>query len=384
MQNLTSSASLSFVSQHKAGSYDRSTASACKDSLQPNLNLSKVHKRFQPNEGSSFIQIFKTILVPEKTSQETLSSKISPQPDQACTLGPSSPKAPASVDVLAKAVLVDLNTTTPSVSVVSSSKTKPSTTKKQSERIKPSWNCSEAQKEWMMGELNELGLYPGTANYSVSQCCEGKSLWRYPPPAELQKYKPTSFPTPCKFQIHPMFIWSPEILCSSVCPVLLCLSEKCKGSAMRKGLGRPLVVVGGDGGQYYIFATELKCNSCGRSTWYSDNPEFISRLSEVLQNMLPAYITYRKAVDWKIVHKIHRTGRSPADVANEINEFFYLQYKCAHPKYLLVTQSIHEKFKKGTSLDKFVGFDDEQPSVSFGGFQDVNGWNGVLVSSEFI
>ena len=181
-----------------------------------------------------------------------------------------------------------------------------------------------------------------------------------------------------------MFIWSPETLCSSVCPVLPCLSEKCKGSAKRKGLGRPCVVVGGDGGQYYIFATELKCNSCDHSTWYSDNPEFISRLPEVLQSMLPAYITYRKAVDWKIVDKIRRTGRSPADVANEINELSYLQYERAHLKYLLVIQSIREQVKKGSSVDKFVGFDDEQPSVSFGGFHDVNGWNGVLVSSEFI
>ena len=287
------------------------------------------------------------------------------------------------MDVPAKAVLVDLNTTTPSVSVVSSSGTKPSTTKKQSAGTKPSWNCSEAQKGWIMGELNELGLYPGTASYNVSQCWEGKSLWRYPPPAELHKRKPTSLPTPYKFQIHPMCIWSPETL-SSVCPVLPCLSEKCKGSAKRKGLGRPCVVVGGDGGQYYIFATELKCNSCDHSTWYSDNPEFISRLPEVLQSMLPTYITYRKAVDWKIVDKIRRTGRSPADVANEINELSYLQYERAHLKYLLVIQSIREHVKKGSSVDKFVGFDDEQPSVSFGGFQDVNGWNGVLVSSEFI
>ena len=166
VQSLTSSAGLSSASQHKAGSADRSTASACKDSLKPNLDPSKVRKRFQPNEGSSSIQIFKTILVPEKTSQETSSSKISSQPDQACTLG----QAAVSVDVPTEAVLVDLKATTPSVSVVSSSGTKPSTTKKQSARTKPSWNCSEAQKEWMMGEMNELGLYPGTANYNVSQC----------------------------------------------------------------------------------------------------------------------------------------------------------------------------------------------------------------------
>ena len=31
-----------------------------------------------------------------------------------------------------------------------------------------------------------------------------------------------------------------------------------------------------------------------------------------------------------------------------------------------------------------MGFDVDQPSVCFGGFSDVNGWNGVLVSSEFV
>ena len=190
----------------------------------------------------------------------------------------------------------------------------------------------------MIAELNELGLYPGTANYNVSQFWEGKLSWRFPPPAELQNRHPTTLPAPHKFQIHPVFVWAPETLCIPLCPSLSCLSENCDGCAKRKGLGRPRVVVDGNGGQCYIFATELKCNTCHRSTWLSDNPAFIKLLPECLQNMFPAYVTYKKAVDWSLIDKIHRNGRSPADVANEINELSYLCYERAHLQYLLLIQ----------------------------------------------
>ena len=245
------------------------------------------------------------------------------------------------------------------------------------------WNCSPCQAVWMESEMKEMGLFPGTISYNQRHCWEGKSLWRYPPSPELQRRHPAALPEPAPFYLHPMFIWAPETVCKSLCPSLPCQVEGCHGKAKRRGLGKPRVVVA-EAGQYYIFATELMCDTCDIRPWSAASPKYLKLLPDCLKNMFPAKMAYNKAVDIGLVDRIRRSGRSPADVSNEVNELALQKFERRHLQYLLLLQSVREQARHGGNLDNFLGFDVDAPSIDFGVFSDVNGYCGESVSAEFI
>ena len=190
----------------------------------------------------------------------------------------------------------------------------------------------------MLAELKTLGLLPGSNTYNVPSNWEGQPLWRTPPPGELHRRKPNELPKPDSFWLHPMFIWAPEIMLGPLlgsCK-LPCIEETCTGEAKKKGVGRPRVVVGSGGGmtgmadcgQYYIMASQLRCNRCKHSPWYSDSPAYVLRLPERVHNLFPAYITYRKALCRSLVDQIRRSGRSPSD---EVTQLLHARYESMLP-----------------------------------------------------
>ena len=262
------------------------------------------------------------------------------------------------------------------------------------ERSKLKWShiVSPSQESWMRSELRTMGLHPGTPEYRDASRWEGQSLWRTPPLGELQKRSPNELPRPDAFWIHPMFVWAPELMFKHLLGVngLPCKRPDCSGSAERKGIGRPRVVVGSGGGysgmpdtgQYYIFASELYCKKCKCSPWQADLPAYLCMLPEWLQNIFPAHVAYNKAVCKQLVDKIRRSGRSCADIANEVKDLLQARYERAHQQYLLMVQ--HVKKSANSNLDTTVGFDVEEESTPFGSYSCLHGWRGVNVSEQFV
>ena len=94
---------------------------------------------------------------------------------------------------------------------------------------------SPVQESWMRSELRQLGLLPGTPEYNVSSRWESQSLWRTPPPGELQKVNPGCLPKVENFWLHPMFIWAPETTMKSlVCGGAFLVSLKVAWVLQRK------------------------------------------------------------------------------------------------------------------------------------------------------
>ena len=265
----------------------------------------------------------------------------------------------------------------------------------QEEKMELSWTStvSPAQEKWMKTELKKLGLLPGTPEYNVSINWEGKSLWRTPPPGELQKLTTGKLPNPDHFWLHPMFVWSPEIMLKHLAMEgkLPCFSEDCTGEAKKKGVGKPRVVVGSGGGctgmpdtgLYYILASQLQCTKCKRSPWYADNPSYLSRLPPILERLFPAHVTYRKAICRSLVDQIRRSGRSPSDVVSEVKQLLHERYKRSHLQYLqLIQHARHRNFSFTSS--KNTESDLERKSSPFGSYGCPHGWRGTDVSEQFI
>lgn len=51
-------------------------------------------------------------------------------------------------------------------------------------------------------------------------------------------------------------------------------------------------------------------------------------------NILPAFLTYKKAICKSVLHELRRTSKSPSDMANQVNELMHLKYEQAHLAYL--------------------------------------------------
>ncbi|KAG7504241.1 hypothetical protein JOB18_003987 [Solea senegalensis] len=160
------------------------------------------------------------------------------------------------------------------------------------------------------------------------------SLWRLPPQPELIDSVSTLLSRNF-FQLHPFFIWKPE---SSIMVrlrnnyVLPCLHGCPKPDVVSAGVGRPRVIVG-NRGQYYILAPRLRCKMCKRM-WFADSPRWLEKLPKRFTNIVPAFLTYKKAICKSVLNELRRTGKSPSDVANQVNELLHLKYEQAHLAYL--------------------------------------------------
>ena len=104
-------------------------------------------------------------------------------------------------------------------------------------------------------------------------------------------------------------------------------------------MGEPRVVVGSGGGildmgQYYVVSIYLKCKWCQKSPWRADLPAYLEKLPDVVRELFPAYVTYKKRVCRGVLDRLMRPGRSPADVASEVRDLLHLRYERANLAYL--------------------------------------------------
>ncbi|KAJ4921767.1 hypothetical protein JOQ06_025935 [Pogonophryne albipinna] len=179
------------------------------------------------------------------------------------------------------------------------------------------WNCSQQQRTWMETELESMGLWPGSV--PVRNPLKMLSLWRGPPQPELID-SVYDFPCAKYFQLHPFFIWKPENdnlmgrLRNNY--TLPCIDGCAQPQIASAGVGRPRVIVGTTG-QYYLLSSRLCCKVC-RKRWYADNPSLLENLPKRLTNLLPAVLTYKKAIYKLVLDELWRSGKSPTDMAKQI------------------------------------------------------------------
>ncbi|XP_070407888.1 uncharacterized protein [Nothobranchius furzeri] len=246
-----------------------------------------------------------------------------------------------------------------------------------------SWSCSQHQKLWMRTELQDLGLWPGSRPVRIVG--NAVSLWRLPPQPELIDTV-ADLPSPNFFQLHPFFIWKPE---SNIMIrlrnnyILPCLHGCHHPQVVSAGVGRPRVIVG-TGGQYYIFSSRLCCKSCRRN-WFADSPRWLQKLPSHFTNILPAFLTYKKAICKSVMDELRRTGKSPSDMANQVNELMHLKYERAHLAYLQAIESVWDA-EAGVHGQKTIGQfvrKDNAPRP-FGSYEDASGWCGISVSSFYL
>ncbi|KAM4560266.1 uncharacterized protein PAE49_012507 [Odontesthes bonariensis] len=246
-----------------------------------------------------------------------------------------------------------------------------------------SWNCSQHQKLWMRTELQDLGLWPGSR--PVRNPGNTISLWRLPPQPELIDTV-AELPSPNFFQLHPFFIWKPETKIMGRLRnnyILPCLHGCPHPQVVSSGVGRPRVIVGSSG-QYYILSSRLCCKACRRN-WFADSPRWLEKLPKRFTNLLPAFLTYKKAICKSVMDELRRSGKSPTDMAKQVNELMRLKYERAHLAYLQAIESVWDA-EAGAHGQKTIGqfLRKEITPYAFGGYEDPDGWCGVFVSSFYL
>ncbi|TWW54596.1 hypothetical protein D4764_0131990 [Takifugu flavidus] len=245
------------------------------------------------------------------------------------------------------------------------------------------WICSQHQKLWMRTELQQLGLWPGSR--PVHNPGNAISLWRLPPQPELLDMV-AELPSPNFFQLHPFFIWKPEshiMVRLRNNDILPCLHSCPRPQVVSAGVGRPPVIVSVRG-QYLIFSSRLCCKACRRN-WSADNPPWVEKLPVRFTNLLPAFLTYKKAVCKSVMDELRRSGKSPTDMANQVNELMHLKYERAHLAYLHAVQNVREA-EAGAYGQRTIGQDvrmEDRPRA-FGPYEDQEGWGGVSVSGFYL
>ncbi|XP_027010876.2 uncharacterized protein LOC113648052 isoform X2 [Tachysurus fulvidraco] len=246
------------------------------------------------------------------------------------------------------------------------------------------WKCSHQQKIWIKTELESMGLWPGSP--PVSNPMKTESLWRLPPQPELIETI-SDLPSPKHFQLHPFFIWKPENdtlmrrLRNSY--ALPCIDGCRQTNVTSAGIGRPRVIVGLTG-QYYLFSSRLCCKVC-KKRWYADNPQWLEKLPKRFTNLMPAVLTYKKAICKSLLDELRRTGKSPTDMANQVMEMMHLKYERANLAYLLTCQSVLDSEADKYGQKSITGFirKETQPAP-FGDYDDIDGWNGLCVSAHYL
>ncbi|XP_056286730.1 uncharacterized protein LOC130204210 [Pseudoliparis swirei] len=217
------------------------------------------------------------------------------------------------------------------------------------------WTCSQQQRIWIKTELEAMGLWPGSI--PVRNPMKMVSLWRFPPQPELID-SISDLPSPKYFQLHPFFIWKPEndnlmgrMRNNDTLP---CMGGCARPQVASAGVGRPRVVVGLTG-QYYLLSSRLCCKVC-KKKWYADNPLWLEKLPKRYTNLLPANLTYKKAICKSVMDELRRTGNSPADMTKQVMEVMHLKFERAHLAHLLSCQNV---------MDGEAGHYDQRPITQF-------------------
>ncbi|KAF3855654.1 hypothetical protein F7725_016377, partial [Dissostichus mawsoni] len=118
---------------------------------------------------------------------------------------------------------------------------------------------------------------------------------------------------------------------------LPCIDGCAQPQIASAGVGRPRVIVGT--GQYYLLSSRLCCKVC-QKRWYADNPSWLEKLPKRFTNLLPAVLTYKKAICKSVMDELRRSGKSPTDMAKQITELMHLKYERADLAYLLSCKNI--------------------------------------------
>ncbi|XP_030578735.1 uncharacterized protein LOC115775343 [Archocentrus centrarchus] len=164
---------------------------------------------------------------------------------------------------------------------------------------------------------------------------------------------------------------------------LLCLHACALPRVVSAGVGRPRVIVG-TSGQYYILSSRLCCRACRRN-WFADNPRWLEKLPNRFTNLLPAFLTYKKAICKSVMDELRRTGKPPADMANQVNELMHLKFRRAHLAYLHAIESVWDS-EAGVHGQRTIGqfLRKENRPQEFRSYGDLDGWCGVSVSSYYL
>ncbi|XP_026121870.1 uncharacterized protein LOC113104367 [Carassius auratus] len=245
------------------------------------------------------------------------------------------------------------------------------------------WHCSQQQRIWMKTEMEALGLWPGSR--PVRHPMNMISLWRYPPQPEL--IDPVyELPSPKYFQLHPFFIWKPEHTIMERVRnnyTLPCLYSCPNPHVVSSGVGRPRVIIG-TSSQYYILASRLSCKVC-KKYWFADKPQWMDMLPSRFCNILPAFLTHKKAICKTVMDELRRTGKSPNDMANQLNEALHLRYERAHLAYLSTVKNVLDGDSGIYGQQTITGaLRATNTPASFGEYGDLVGWCGVTVSPHYL
>jgi len=260
------------------------------------------------------------------------------------------------------------------------------------------WTCSSYQAEFVVQQMSILGIMPTLKSYGDSNRWKGQSLWRLPPPPELQYVKDGELPDPSPFYLKPVFLWAPEkilahLLPQSQLPCIKALDEavKCSGHGKFKNVGNLRIVFAPGGGssscpnpgQYYIYSSRLQCSTCS-TVWQASDRTYLPLLPSIVQSMFPAYMAYNKALCKTAVDEMMTGSRSPSALANDFNALAHNRYELAHKQYLQLTQMVRKRYADRTRIEAHFGKDLPKENTPFGSFDDASKYCGKSVSYNFI
>ncbi|KAI4831466.1 hypothetical protein KUCAC02_001006 [Chaenocephalus aceratus] len=231
------------------------------------------------------------------------------------------------------------------------------------------WNCSHQQKIWMKTELETLGLWPGSR--PVRHLMNMLSLWRYPPQPELID-SISDLPSPKYHQLNPYFPWKPEhaimerVRNNFVLPCLYgCPNPQVVSSGTAKSHPwdkRPVL--------YFSFTTHLQG---------LQKPQWLENLPRRFSNIVPAFLTHKKAVYKSVLDEMRRSGRSPEDTSKQLTEALNLKYERAHLAYLLCVQNVRDAEAGVYGQRTITGFlRREDTPAPCGGYSDGLVWSFCL------
>ncbi|XP_056295125.1 uncharacterized protein LOC130209468 [Pseudoliparis swirei] len=108
-------------------------------------------------------------------------------------------------------------------------------------------------------------------------------------------------------------------------------------------------------------------------------------LPQRFRDIVPAFLTHKKAVCKSVMDEMRRSGRSPEDTAKQLTETLHLKYERAHLAYLLSVQNVRDAEAGLYGQRAITGLLRQADAPeAFGGYADADGWCGVAISSHYL
>ncbi|ROL49469.1 hypothetical protein DPX16_15795 [Anabarilius grahami] len=99
----------------------------------------------------------------------------------------------------------------------------------------------------------------------------------------------------------------------------------------------------------------------------------------------PTFLKHKKAICKTVMDELRRTGKSPYDMANQLNEALHLRYERAHLAYLSTFKNVLDGdsglYGQQTITGALRATNTPAPFDEYG---DVVGWCGVTVSAHYL